>query len=146
MRSCGLEDYKPPRTNMVKMKLGGELELVQYSRINVPESVHMGHPAVGNMEMVKARNSARGHLMAWLDKQAMKEYLKDLMTDSNLKRKEYGTGKIWWDPMQQHTATATTRRTLWLWMLERSIGLVTSSFRCLSAYDYRESLRNLTSH
>ena len=43
------------------------------------------------MEMVKARNSARGHLMAWHDKQAMREYLKEPETNSNLKRKENGT-------------------------------------------------------
>ena len=43
------------------------------------------------MEMVKARNSARGHPMAWHDKQAMREYLKELETHSNLKRKENGT-------------------------------------------------------
>ena len=40
---------------------------------------------------MKARNSARGHLMAWLDKQAMQKYLKELIMGSNLKRKEYGT-------------------------------------------------------
>ena len=37
----------------------------------------MGDPAGDYMEMVKARNSARGHLMAWYDKQAMQEHLKD---------------------------------------------------------------------
>ena len=41
--------------------------------------------------MVKAGNSTRGHLMAWHDKQAMQEYLKELIRGSNLKRKEYGT-------------------------------------------------------
>ena len=29
--------------------------------------------------------------MAWHEKQAMQEYLKELITGSNLKRKEYGT-------------------------------------------------------
>ena len=43
------------------------------------------------MEMLKARNSARGHLMAWNEKQAMQEYLKELTENSNLNRKEYGT-------------------------------------------------------
>ena len=76
---------------MTKMILEGQLDMVEYSRITVRESVHMGDPAGGYMKMVKARNSERGHLMAWYDKQAMQEYLKDLMTVSNLKRKEYGT-------------------------------------------------------
>ena len=43
------------------------------------------------MEMLNARNSARGHLMAWSEKPAMQEYLKGLTENSNLNRKEYGT-------------------------------------------------------
>ena len=74
--SGGLEDYKPSRTNVAKMKLEGQLDVVEYSCITVPESIYMGDPAGGYMEMVKARNSARGHLMAWHDKQAMQEYLR----------------------------------------------------------------------
>ena len=62
--SGGLDDYKPSRTNMARMKLEGQLDVVEYSRITVPDSVHMGDPAVGYVEMLKARNSARGHLMA----------------------------------------------------------------------------------
>ena len=73
------------------MKLEGQLDVVEYSRITVPESVHMSDPAVGYMEMVKARNSARGPLMVCRDKQDKLEYLKDLVTGSNLKRKEYAT-------------------------------------------------------
>ena len=88
--SGGLEDYKPSDGHG-EVKLEGQLYVVEYSRITVPESVQMGDPAGGYMEMVKARNSARGHLMAWHDKQAIQEYLKELETSSNLKRKEYGT-------------------------------------------------------
>ena len=62
--SGGLDDYKPSCTNMAKMKLEGQLDVVEYSHITVPELVHMGDPAGGYREMVKARNSARGHLMA----------------------------------------------------------------------------------
>ena len=51
----------------------------------------MSNLAGGYLEMVKARNSARGHLMAWHDKQDMQEHLKELITSSNLKRNEYGT-------------------------------------------------------
>ena len=67
------------------------LDAVEYNRITVPESVHMGNPSGGYMELLKARNSSREHLIAWHDKQAMQDYLKDLMRDSNLRRKEYGT-------------------------------------------------------
>ena len=89
--SDGLDDYKPSRTNMATIKLEGQLDVVEYSRITVPGSVQLGHLAVGYLEMVKARNSARDHLMAWHDKQALQENLKELITGSNLKRKEYGT-------------------------------------------------------
>ena len=44
---CGsgeLENYKPSRTNIAKMKLEGQLDVVEYSRITGPESVHMGKP------------------------------------------------------------------------------------------------------
>ena len=89
--SGGLDDYMPSQTNLAKMKLEGQPELVEYSRVTVPESVHMGDPAGGYVEMLKARNSARGHLMAWSEKRAMQEYLKGLTENSNLNRKEYGT-------------------------------------------------------
>ena len=87
----GLDDYRSPRINVARMKLEGQLDVVEYSRITVPESVHMGDPAGGYVEMLKARNSARGHLMAWSEKQAMQEYLKELPENSNRNRKEYGT-------------------------------------------------------
>ena len=89
--SGGCEDYRPSRTNMAKLKLEGQLDVVDYSRVAVPESVHMGDPAGGYVEMLKVRNSARGHLMAWSEKRAMQEYLKELTENSNLNRKEYGT-------------------------------------------------------
>ena len=88
---CGsgrLDDYKPSRTNMVRMKLEGQIGVVDYSRITVPDSVHMGDPVGGYVEMLKARNSARGHLIAWDEKQAMQEYLKELTENSNLSPKE----------------------------------------------------------
>ena len=49
--SGGLDDYRPSRTNMARMKLEGQLDVVEYSRITVPESVHMGDPAGGYVEM-----------------------------------------------------------------------------------------------
>ena len=87
--SGGLDDYKPSRTNMARLKLEGQLDMVEYSRITVPDSVHMGDPAGGYVEMLKARNSARGHLMSWNEKPAMQEYLMELTDNSNLNRKEY---------------------------------------------------------
>ena len=86
--SGGVDDYKPSRTNMARMKLEGKFGIVEYSRITVPDSVHMGGPAGGYVEMLKARNSARGHLMAWDEKRARQEYLRELIETSNLSRKE----------------------------------------------------------
>ena len=62
--SGGLDGYKPSQSNMARMKLEEQLDVVEYSRITVPDSVHVGDPAGGYVEMLKARNSARGHLMA----------------------------------------------------------------------------------
>ena len=45
--SGGLDDYKPSRTNMARLKLEGQLDVVEYSRITVPDSVHMGDPMRG---------------------------------------------------------------------------------------------------
>ena len=45
--SGGLDDYRPSRTDMTRMKLEGQLDVVEYSRITVPESVHMRDPAGG---------------------------------------------------------------------------------------------------
>ena len=50
--SGGLDDYRPSRINMARMKLEGQLDVVEYSRITVPESVHMGDPAGGYVEML----------------------------------------------------------------------------------------------
>ena len=76
---------------MTRMKLEGPLGVVEYSRITVPDSVHVGDSAGGYVEMLKARKSARWQLVAWNEKQAMQEYLKELTKNSNLNRKEYGT-------------------------------------------------------
>ena len=43
------------------------------------------------MEMLRARNSARGQLMAWSEKPAMQQYLKELTENAILNRKYYGT-------------------------------------------------------
>ena len=51
----------------------------------------MGDSAGGYVEMLKARNSARGQLMAWSERKARQEHLQELMEGSSLKRKEYDT-------------------------------------------------------
>ena len=51
--SGGLDDYKPSRTNMARSKLEGQIAVVEYSQITVQDSVHMGDPAVGYVEMLR---------------------------------------------------------------------------------------------
>ena len=92
--SGGLEDYRPSRTNMAKLKLEGQLDVVEYSRVTEPESVHRRDPAGGYVEMLKARSSARGHLMAWSEKQAMQEYLKGLTENFYLKSERIRHGNV----------------------------------------------------
>ena len=42
--SGGLDDYKTSRSNRARMNLG-QLGVIEYSLITVPDSVHMGDPA-----------------------------------------------------------------------------------------------------
>ena len=60
-------NHHVPTWQGARMQLEGQLDVVEYSRITV-RSVHLGDPAGGYLEKMKARNSARGHLMAWHDK------------------------------------------------------------------------------
>ena len=48
-------DLEDSRINVAMMKLEGQLDMVEYIRITVPESVHMGDPPGSYMEMLKAR-------------------------------------------------------------------------------------------
>ena len=36
---------------MAKLKLEGQLDVIEYSRVTVPESVHMGDPAGGYVKL-----------------------------------------------------------------------------------------------
>ena len=45
--SGGLDDYKPSRTNMARMKLEGQLDVVELSRITVRDSVPRGRSGRG---------------------------------------------------------------------------------------------------
>ena len=39
---------------MARMKLEGQLDVVEYSRITVPDLFHVGDPPAGYVEMLKA--------------------------------------------------------------------------------------------
>ena len=68
--SGGLEDYRPSRINMAKLKLEGQLDVVEYSRITVPESVHMGDPAGGYVEMFVESEELRERAPDGLEREA----------------------------------------------------------------------------
>ena len=55
------------------------------------ETVSIGEPAGGYLEMIEYRNSARGPLIALEDKSAMEGYLETMMQGTTLKQKAYGT-------------------------------------------------------
>ena len=60
--SEGLGDYKSSGTNVARMKLEGQLGVVEYSRITVPDSVHMGEGSrrglCGDAQVEKLSKSA----------------------------------------------------------------------------------------
>ena len=69
----------------------GQLILVEYNRFTISETVSIDDPAVGYMEMVECRNSARGHLIALEIKSDMKCYLETMIQGTTIKQKAYGT-------------------------------------------------------
>ena len=76
---------------MARMKLEGQLDVVEYYRITEQDSAHMGDHAGGSMEMLKEKNSAREYLMTWSEKKFRQEQFHELMEGSKLKQKEYNT-------------------------------------------------------
>ena len=50
--------------------------MVEYSRITIPDSVYVGDSAGGYVEMLTARNSTRGHLMAWKERKLCRHNFK----------------------------------------------------------------------
>ena len=94
LSQCGestLKDFKPSPMNHGKGSVVGQLVPVEYNRLTVSETVSIGEPAGGYMEMIEYRNSARGHLIALEDKSAMEGYLETMMQSTTLKQKAYGT-------------------------------------------------------
>ena len=91
---CGestLKDFKPSPMNHGKESVVGQLVPVEYNRLTVSETVSIDEPAGGYLEMLKYRNSARGHLIALEDKSAMEGYRETMMQGTTLKQKAYGT-------------------------------------------------------
>ena len=94
LSQCGestLKDFKPSPMNHEKRSIVGQLVPVECNLLTVSETVSIDEPAVGYMEMLEYRNSARGHLMALEDESAMEGYLETMMQDTTLKQKAYET-------------------------------------------------------
>ena len=94
LSQCGestLKDFKPSPMNHGKGSVVGQLVPVEYNRLTVSETVSINEAAGGYMEMLEHRNSARGHLIALEDKNAMESYLETMTQGTTLKQKAYGT-------------------------------------------------------
>ena len=77
--------------NHVKGSVVGQLVPVEYNRLTVSETVSIDEPAVGYMEMLENRNSARGQLMTLEDESTMEGNLETMTQGTILKQKAYGT-------------------------------------------------------
>ena len=94
LSQCGestLKDFKPSPMNHGKGSVVGQLVPVEYNRLTVSETVSINEAAGGYMEMLEHINSARGHLIALEDKNAMEGYLETMTQGTTLKQKAYGT-------------------------------------------------------
>ena len=94
LSQCGestMKDFKQSPMNHGKGSVVGQLVPVEYNRLTVSETVSIDEPATGFMEMLECRSSARGHLMALEDQNAMEGYLETMMQGTTLKQKAYGT-------------------------------------------------------
>ena len=85
-----MRDFKPSSMNHGKGSVIEQLVPVEYSRMRVSETVFIGEPAGGYMEMMEYRNAARGHLVSLEIKSAMEGYLETMMQGTTLKQKAYG--------------------------------------------------------
>ena len=93
LSQCGestMKDFKPSPMNHGKGSVVGQLVPVEYNRLTLSETVSIGEPAGGYMEMLEYRNPARGHLMALEDKSAMEVYLETMMQALPSSRKHTG--------------------------------------------------------
>ena len=85
LSQCGgstLGDYRPFCMNRGKGSVVRQLIPVEYNRLTLSETVPIDERAVGYMEMVEYRNSARGHLIALESKGAMECYLHEYGNDT----------------------------------------------------------------
>ena len=64
---------------------------MEHNRLTLSDTLLINESAVGYMEMMKYRNSARGHLIALEKKIAMKCYLDEMIKDTTMKQKADGT-------------------------------------------------------
>ena len=93
LSQCGestMKDFKPSPMNHGKGSVEGQLVAVEYNRLTVSETVSIDEPASRYMEMLECKNSARGHLIALEDQNAMEGYLETMMQGTTLKQRHTG--------------------------------------------------------
>ena len=84
---CGesiLGDFKPSSMNHGKRSVVGQLVPVEHNRLTVSETVSIDKPTGGYMVMVEYKNSARGHLIALENKDAMECYLDTMIQGTTM--------------------------------------------------------------
>ena len=54
-RQGGSGEYKLSKINAARGKMERQLDLVEYSRIRITDSVHLGNPLAGYLEILKIR-------------------------------------------------------------------------------------------
>ena len=87
LRQCGQStqrDFRSSCMNHGKGSVLGQLIPVEHNLLTVSETFSIDGPAGGYMEMMEYRNSARGHLIALENKDAMECYLEEMIQGTTM--------------------------------------------------------------
>ena len=93
-RQCGestLKDFKLLWMGHRKSSVKGQLTPVEHNRLTVSDTVTIDEPAGWYMEKLDFRKSARGHLIALENKNAVECFLEETIKGMTMKQKAYGT-------------------------------------------------------
>ena len=88
---CNLRECEPSFMNHGKRSVVGQLTPVEFCLLTVSETTKIDEPAGGYMEMMEYETLTRGHLIALENKGALECYPEEIIKDTTMKRKAYGT-------------------------------------------------------
>ena len=78
-------DFRPSCMTHGKESVIEQLTPVEYNRLTVSDTVSVDEPAGGYMEMMRYKNTARGHLIALESKGAVECYLEERIQGTTMK-------------------------------------------------------------